>query len=137
MCRPDLVTSCGRSRYPTIVSTTAAVDPGARSSARRTAFFSGSTYVPRPPSGNRDVLHRVAPMVASTRTEPNPRSRPRDSSAMSSATEVGTLTKNQAAAPSCSQTSAWNENLGAGTARTLRRDRGTSAGAAVTRDRSP
>lgn len=92
--------------------------PGLELSAERTAFFTGSTYVPRFVSGKIDVRHVVAPIVTSTRTDPNPVARWPARSSISSASASGRLRKYQAAGPSCSHTSASNLNVG-GIRRTL------------------
>src|SRR5579864_2598346 len=49
-------------------------------------------------SGKIDVLHRLPPMVARTRNEPKPRSRPAARSPISPETPAGRLTKIQVSA---------------------------------------
>src|SRR5690606_27292133 len=79
--------------HPSIArNATWATSPTSRSSARRTAFLTGSANVPAPVlSGNTDVRQVVAPMVTSTRTEPKPRGGPARSR-ISSLTSSGTVT---------------------------------------------
>ena len=89
----------GRFAWASSIETTA-VRPTSRCSVSRTARFNGRTKDPEDLSGNREVLHLVAPISTLTLTEPNPPAWGTRSS-ISSAMSVGSVTNTHGAASLC------------------------------------